>query len=187
MGVIFKDLQRVQWTRLHAAGGASARAVPALLSKAAWSDRDTARLAVDELGDLVCELGFVVQEATAPTVPFLVELAGAPHVLCKADVLELLRKIFIGRQWSAASHTFSSGTYIHLAQQLEWETAAQEAVRAGRHVYDGLLSSVDPDVAQAAAKLLRSFAEESRLSPAPRDVKPTDEAPLRSPAQGHPW
>jgi hypothetical protein len=78
MGVILKDLQRVQWTRLQAAGETSARAVPALLSKAAWSERDTARQAVEELGDLVCELGFVVQEATAPTVPFLVELVGAP-------------------------------------------------------------------------------------------------------------
>lgn len=164
MGVILKDLQRVQWTRLQAAGGASARAVPALLSKAAWSDRDTARVAVDELGDLVCELGFVVQEATAPSVPFLVELADAPHILCKADVLELLRKIFIGRQWSAASQAFSSGTGIHLAPQVGWEAAAQEAVRAGQHVFEGLTASVDPDVAQAAAKLLQSIEEDSRLS-----------------------
>ncbi|MFE0524971.1 hypothetical protein [Streptomyces sp. NPDC058954] len=105
-----------------------------------------------------------MQEATAPSVPFLVELADAPHVLCKADVLELLRKIFIGRQWSAASQAFSSGTGIHLAPQVGWEAAAQEAVRAGQHVFEGLTASVDPDVAQAAAKLLESIEEDSRLS-----------------------
>jgi hypothetical protein len=164
MGVILKDLQRVQWTSLQAAGEASARAVPALLSKAAWSDCDTARLAVDELGDLVCELGFVVQEATAPTVPFLVELAGAPHTTCKADVLELLRKIFTGRQWSAASQAFSSRHDTHLARQVGWEAAAQEAVVAGRGVFEGLTASVDPDVADAAAKLLQSIEEEAQRS-----------------------
>ncbi|MFH9712866.1 hypothetical protein ACH4MW_36880 [Streptomyces luteogriseus] len=160
MGTILRNLQRVQWTRLQAAGESTARAVPALLSKAAWSDRDTARQAVDELGDLVCELGFVVQEATAPTVPFLIELAGAPHVSCRTEVLELLRKIFTGRQWSAASQAFSSRHDTHLAQQVVWEKSAHESVLAGRHVFESLATSVDPDVAEAASKLLDALDAE---------------------------
>ncbi|MEW2615348.1 hypothetical protein AB0937_35235 [Streptomyces sp. NPDC047880] len=164
MGTILSDLQRVQWTRLQAAGESTARTVPALLSKAAWSDRDTARRAVDELGDLVCERGFVVQEATAPTVPFLIELAGAPHVSCKTEVLELLRKVFTGRQWSAASQAFSSRHDTHLAQQVAWEKATQEAVLAGRHVFESLTASVDPDVARAAAELLQFLADQAQQS-----------------------
>ena len=35
MGTILRNLQRVQWTRLQAAGESTARAVPALLSGAA--------------------------------------------------------------------------------------------------------------------------------------------------------
>ncbi|GAA0665843.1 hypothetical protein GCM10009535_51990 [Streptomyces thermocarboxydovorans] len=149
----------MQWTRLQAARGSSARTVPALLSTVAWADRETARQAVDELGDLVCELGFVVQEAAAPTVPFLIELAGAPHVTCKADVLDLLRKIYTGRQWSAASKAFSSGHRTRLARQVAWEEAARNAVLAGQHVYEGLTASVDPDVARAATDLLRAIAD----------------------------
>lgn len=164
MGTLLGNLQRVQWTHLQAAGESTARAVPALLSKAAWSDRDTARQAVDELGDLVCELGFVVQEATAPTVPFLIELAGAPHVSCRTEVLELLQKIFTGRQWNAASQAFSSRHETHLTQQVAWEKAAQESVLAGQHVFENLTASVDPDVARAAAKLLQSLAVHDQQS-----------------------
>ncbi|MEU6688187.1 hypothetical protein [Streptomyces sp. NPDC046832] len=160
MGTILRNLQRVQWTHLQAAGESTARVVPALLSKAAWSDRDTARQAVDELGDLVCELGFVVQEATAPTVPFLIELAGAPHVSCRTEVLELLRKIFTGRQWSAASQAFSSRHDTHLAQQVAWEKSAEESILAGRHVFESLATSVDPDIAEAASKLLDALDAE---------------------------
>ncbi|HEY8980775.1 MAG TPA: hypothetical protein VIU15_14440 [Streptomyces sp.] len=162
MGTVLKNLQRVPWARLQAAGESSARAVPALLSKVAWGDRATAKFAVDELMDLVCELGFVVQEVTAPTVPFLIELAGAPHVECKAEVLELLQKIFTGRQWSATSKAFTTGPVIHLEQQVGWEAAAQEAVAAGRPIFEVLASSVDPDVAQAASELLQSLAEETQ-------------------------
>ncbi|MEU4469416.1 hypothetical protein AB0G20_37960 [Streptomyces sp. NPDC024017] len=164
MGTILRDLQRVRWTRLQAAKESTARAVPALLSKAAWSDRDTARQAVDELGDLVCELGLVMQEATAPTVPFLTELAGAPHVSCRTEALELLQKIFAGRQWSAASQAFSSRHDTHLARQVAWEKSAQESVLAGRHVFEILATSVDPVVARAAAKLLQPFADHDQQS-----------------------
>lgn len=55
-----------------------ARDIPPLLSRIAYGGEDTARIAIDELGDFVCASGFVVGEATASTVPFLLELAEAP-------------------------------------------------------------------------------------------------------------
>lgn len=161
MGTILRGLQRVPWGDLQVPRG-SAKSIPALLSKTAWSDRETASLALDDLTDLVCELGFVISEATAPTVPFLIELAGAPQVMCKVEVLELLRKIFTGRQWTAASEAFSTPREIHLAQQVGWERAAQEAVAAGRSVFEGMTESIDPDVADAATKLVQAIEAEAK-------------------------
>ncbi|MFI8890474.1 hypothetical protein [Streptomyces paradoxus] len=139
----------------------SARDIPALLAKAAWADRETGSLALDDLADLVCELGFVISEATAPTVPFLLELAGAPHVACKADALTLLLAIHSSRVWSqsaAAALPRYAGNY---ADKVQWETDAREAVLAGRQVVEGLIGSVDPDVAAAAGKLIDAFRAEA--------------------------
>ncbi|MFF5964768.1 hypothetical protein ACFY64_13710 [Streptomyces collinus] len=135
----------------------SAKDIPVLLAKAAWADRETGSLALDDLADLVCELGFVISEATAPTVPFLLELAGAPHVACTADVLALLLDIYSSRVWShsaADALPRHSGDYAH---KVQWETDAHEAVLAGRPVVEGLTGSVDPDVAAAAGRLLDAF------------------------------
>lgn len=42
--------------------GASADGIRPLLSRIAYGDEDTARIAVDDLGDAICALGFVVGE-----------------------------------------------------------------------------------------------------------------------------
>ncbi|MET4926567.1 hypothetical protein P3L51_30145 [Streptomyces sp. PSRA5] len=125
----------------------SARGIPGLLGRVARAaDAETARAALEEIGERVCELRFVVCEATAYTVPFLLDLAGSPdprHLPCKADVLELLLAIVSARQWPA-----------HLTERIGWEAASHEAVRAGRAVIEGLATSVRPDVAAAASRLL---------------------------------
>lgn len=141
--------------------GGSARNIPTLLAKAAWADRESGSLALDDLADLVCELGFVISEATAPAVPFLLELAGAPHVACKADVLTLLLDIYSSRVWShsaADALPRYSGNYAH---KVQWETDAHQAVLAGRQVVEGLTGSVDPDVAAAAGRLMDAFDAET--------------------------
>ncbi|MFD8219956.1 hypothetical protein ACFV2U_41315 [Streptomyces sp. NPDC059697] len=158
MGTLLKGLQRVQWGDLGAARGATAGDIPALLSKAAWSDEGTASMAVDELADLICELGFVVQEATAPTVPFLVELAGATHMACKADVLALLLKVFNGRQWSAAAEAAPPKYDSNYTEQVGWEAASKQAERAGQPIFRELARSTDPQFAEAAAELLQAIA-----------------------------
>lgn len=161
MGSVLRGLQRVPWGDLQVVRG-SPKDIPTLLAKAAWGDREAGELALDHLADLVCELGFVIAEATAPTVPFLLELAGAPHVPCKAEVLNLLRNIYVSHVWSqalAAAGPRYTGNYVRKAQ---WETDAHRAVLAGRQVVQGLTESVDPEVAEAATKLLDAFAAEAR-------------------------
>jgi hypothetical protein len=51
----------------------------------------------------ICSVGFVVGEATAPTVPFRPELAGSPHVACTAELLTLLGSICRTDQWHSAA------------------------------------------------------------------------------------
>ncbi|MFD0312282.1 hypothetical protein [Streptomyces sp. NPDC127119] len=116
---------------------------------------------MDELGSRICELGFVVHEATASTIPFLIELAGAPHVTCRAEVLELLLSAFNGRQWSAAVQAAPAKYSGNYREQVGWEAKTQHAVRAGQAVYRGLVTATDPQVAEVAAKLVRAVGEQA--------------------------
>ncbi|MET8975948.1 hypothetical protein ABZX85_10030 [Streptomyces sp. NPDC004539] len=84
--------------------------------------------ALDELGDRICSLGFVVSEATPHVVPFLVELAGDGSVRCRADVLELIRKIYSARAWESAG---SSSSPKSLDERVAWEAARRLVVVLG--------------------------------------------------------
>ncbi len=79
MGSLLKGVSRIRWGELRDAAEAPAVGIPSLLSRIAHADEVTARLAIDELGESVCALGCVVGEVTATTVPFLLELVGAPQ------------------------------------------------------------------------------------------------------------
>ncbi|MEU9228942.1 hypothetical protein AB0D40_31810 [Streptomyces massasporeus] len=136
-----------------------------MLSKAAWSDRVTGSLALDYLADLVCELGFAITEATAPTVPFLLELAGAPHVACKAEVLQLLLNIYSSPDWSHSAADALPKYADNYTHKVQWEVTARQAVLAGRQVVEGLAGSIDPDVAEAASKLLKALDAEEPSAP----------------------
>ncbi|WP_053647602.1 MULTISPECIES: hypothetical protein [unclassified Streptomyces] len=155
MGSLLRGVSGVRWGELRYATGAAAGGVPPLLSRIAYGDESTARIAVDDLGDAICALGFVVGEATAPTVPFLLELAGSPHVACKAELLDLLGNICRADQWhSAAAATRGREDHADYRRQTGWETAARAAVHAGRPAVEGLASSVRPEEAAPARKLL---------------------------------
>ncbi|KOG32808.1 hypothetical protein [Streptomyces resistomycificus] len=159
MGSLLKGVSGVRWGELRDARQLPAGDIPPLLSRIAYGGEDTARLGIDELGDLVCALGFVVGEATASTVPFLLELAGAPQVPCKAELLELLESIYRTEQWhsSAAAAGVPKRTSFH--EQPPWEIACRVAVRAGRPIIEGLASSVRPEETEPARKLLRTMDE----------------------------
>ncbi|MFB7949342.1 hypothetical protein ACFC6L_31005 [Kitasatospora phosalacinea] len=156
MGSLLRSVSGVRWANLRDATGDPAGGIPPLLSRIAYGDQETARTAIEELGDAVCALGFVVGEATAPAVPFLVELAGAPHVACKAELLDLLGSICRTDQWHSAAATAGSGKRdTNYRQQPGWEAAARTAVHAGRSVIEGVASSVRPEEAAAARRLLQ--------------------------------
>jgi hypothetical protein len=160
VGSLLRSVSGVRWGELCDATGAAAGGIPPLLSRIAYGDEDTARIAIDELGDAVCALGFVVGEATAHTVPFLLELAGSPHVACKAEVLDLLGRICRTAQWhSAAAATQDRKHDASYRQQTGWEAASRTAVYAGRSVIEGVASSVRPEEAAPARKLLQVMDE----------------------------
>ncbi|MGW9188288.1 hypothetical protein [Streptomyces rubiginosohelvolus] len=156
VGSLLRSLSGVRWEELRDATGAAASGIPPLLSRTAYGDEDTARIAIDDLGDAICALRFVVGEATAPTVPFLLELAGSPHVACKAELLDLLGSIYRTDQWhSAAAATQDHKHDASYRQQTGWETASRTAVCAGRSVIEGVASSVRPEEATPARRLLQ--------------------------------
>jgi hypothetical protein len=159
MGSPLKGVSRVRWGELRDADGAPAAGIPALLSRIAYGDDETAVLALDELGDRVCSLGFVVGEATAATVPFLLELAGAPtpFVPCKAELLELLENIVRTEQWHSCAAAAGGPRRVNYQEQPGWEVASRAAVLAGRPVAEALALSVRPEEAVAARSLLRAM------------------------------
>ncbi|MFF8873345.1 hypothetical protein [Streptomyces massasporeus] len=162
MGSLLKGVSGIRWGELRGAGEAPAGSIPSLLSRIAYADGTTARLAIDQLGEAVCALGFVVGEATAPTVPFLLELVGAPHVPCKAELMDLLASIYRTRQWhSAAAAARDQQNYTSYQEQPGWEAAARAAVYAGRPVLEKLASSLRPEEADPARELLRVMDEAS--------------------------
>ncbi|MFJ8002720.1 hypothetical protein ACIQ7D_37455 [Streptomyces sp. NPDC096310] len=156
VGKILGGLSRVRFSGLRDANG-PAGDIPSLLSKAAWGDVESSRVALDEISDRICSLGFVVSEATAPTVPFILELAGSPQMQCKVEVLELLLKIYNAEQWSSAAEAARPEHKRNYESQVCWESMAHAAVLSGRHVVEALILSSDQAVAQAARALLSAF------------------------------
>lgn len=151
------SLGQVPWDRIRDSTG-SAAAIPLLLNRIAWGEPDTARTALGELRSRICQYGFVVEQATAATVPFLWELAHLPHVSCRAQIIRLLKDIAGARQWEK-----TATAYPKLLAQREnpvvWERAARQAVRARRSGLTHLLSERDPEIAQATAELARTLGE----------------------------
>lgn len=158
VGSPLKGVSSVRWNELRDTRQTPAGGIPPLLSGIAFGGGVTAHLAIEELGDVICALGIVVGEATAPAVPFLLELAGAPHVPCKTELLDLLGSICQTEQWHSAAAA-SGPRNKSFQEQLAWEVAARAAVLAGRPIIEGLASSVRPEEAGAARKLLQAMDE----------------------------
>ncbi|MEU6340895.1 hypothetical protein ABZ883_08085 [Streptomyces sp. NPDC046977] len=148
VGGLLKGVSKIPWGEMRDAQQDPAGGIPPLLSRIAYGDEQAARLAVDALGDVVCAMGFVVGQATSPTVPFILELAGAPHTPCKSELLDLLKSICRTEQWHSAA---AAAIY---QEQCGWEAAARAAVLLGRSVVEGLASSLRPEEAAPARELL---------------------------------
>jgi hypothetical protein len=150
-------LGQVPWGEIQDSTG-SAAAIPLLLNSVAWGNRDTAQAALDDLRKRICQYGFVVEQATAATVPFLWELAQLPEVTCRAQIIQLLRNIADARQWESTAAAYPK-LLNHRENPVVWERKARQAVRARRGALQRLLAEDDAEIAQATTELARTLGE----------------------------
>ncbi|MGW2108012.1 hypothetical protein [Streptomyces sp. NPDC001948] len=157
MGRPLKRLSAVRWGELSDATG-SAVELPALLSKLAWADEGDARDAIDELADRVCVLGFVLAEATASVIPFLIELAAIPEGNCRIEILELISAVNSTRQWADAAAAAAPQHRSSYEEKVSWEENSRAAVAASRGIIEELTQDPDVSVAAIARQLLDNLA-----------------------------
>jgi hypothetical protein len=151
------SVERVPWRDIQDSTGCAA-AIPLLLNSVACGDADTARAALAELRNRVCQYGFVVEQATAATVPFLWELAQLPHVSCRAEIIQLLKNIAGARQWESTAAVYPK-LLNHRENHVVWERKARQAVRERRGALRRLMAEEDAEIARATTELARALGE----------------------------
>lgn len=149
-------LGRVPWSEIRDSTG-PATAIPLLLAGVACGDVRTAHTALEELRKRVCQYGFVVEQATAATVPFLWELARLPQVTCRPQIVRLLRNIADARQWESVAAVYPK-VLNPPENPVVWERRARQAVRARSGALSALLADRDQGVARAATELADALA-----------------------------
>ncbi|MCZ9351854.1 hypothetical protein NGM36_19100 [Streptomyces mutabilis] len=150
-------LDGVPWSDIQDSSG-SAAAIPRLLRKVAGGDPETARAALVDLRKRICQYGFVVEQATAATVPFLWELAQRPQVNCRAQIIQLLKNIADARQWETTATVYPK-LLNHRENPVAWERAARQAVRARRGELQRLLADNDSEITRATTELARTLGD----------------------------
>ncbi|MFC8817030.1 hypothetical protein [Streptomyces rochei] len=150
-------LDGVPWGEIQDSSG-SAAAIPRLLRKVAGGDPETARAALADLRKRICQYGFVVEQATAATVPFLWELAQRPQVNCRAQIIQLLKNIADARQWETTATVYPK-LLNHRENPVAWERAARQAVRARRGELKRLLADDDSEITRATTELARTLGD----------------------------
>ncbi|WP_217140383.1 hypothetical protein [Streptomyces sp. AC627_RSS907] len=150
-------LDGVPWSEIQDSSG-SAAAIPRLLRKVAWGDAETARAALGDLRKRICQYGFVVEQATAATVPFLWDLAQRPQVNCRAQIIQLLKNIADARQWETTATVYPK-LLNHRENPVAWERAARQAVRARRDELERLLAEGDSEIERATTELARTLGD----------------------------
>ncbi|MGW7283705.1 hypothetical protein ACWGIV_36745 [Streptomyces sp. NPDC054844] len=150
-------LDGVPWSEIQDSSG-SAAAIPRLLRKVALGDAETAGAALGDLRKRICQYGFVVEQATAATVPFLWELAQRPQVSCRAQIIQLLKNIADARQWETTATAYPK-LLNHRENPVAWERAARQAVRARRDGLERLLAEGDSEIARATTELARTLGD----------------------------
>ncbi|MEU1532418.1 hypothetical protein [Streptomyces fagopyri] len=157
MKTALKDLEHIPWRELQDSTGA-ATAIPSLLTAITSGDEATAVAALVRLRQRICQYGFVVDQATAATVPFLWELAQLPQVACRVQILQLLKNIAEARQWES-----TATAYPKLLNRPEnyvgWERAARRAVRDQRGTIQRLLAEPDREVVEATRELASALTD----------------------------
>jgi hypothetical protein len=150
------ELGHVPWSAIKDSSG-SAEDIPVLLHDLAWGDEPTAKEALGGLRERICQYGFVVDQATAATVPFLWELARLPQVTCRVQIVRLLKNIADARQWESTASAYPKLLNYH-HDYVGWEREARKAVRAERGALCELLEGPDIELVEAAAELASTLA-----------------------------
>lgn len=165
---MLEGLNGVEWhTLTHAYGPATD--MPDVIQALAADDVSLRQRALEYLNDALWQSGGVTR-AAAYTVPFLIELLGAPEAREKRGIILLLARLAGGR---AASESPAGGglppdrwnAYDGKAQQ--WTSAAMEALERGTRVYLRQLYSADVEVRIATPYLLSKLPTQAKFSVPP--------------------
>jgi hypothetical protein len=162
---MLEGLDAIDWSSLtHAYGSASD--VPGLLRAWASDQPEAAREAQGALFGNIYHQG-TVYEATAPAVPFLIDLLARPKTCERVGLVALLASIAEGMSFLEVHGDLPH--YIHdmekpemkdrLAHEMQWKAQAREAVQLGAPEYWGLL--LDPTTRVAIPYLLSQLPGEA--------------------------
>jgi hypothetical protein len=159
---VLETLDSVEWAKLTHAGG-SAHDVPAMIWQLLSDKASVRERALDERGlwGTLCHQDSV-WEATAPAVPFLLELVQEPSVHDRGKILDLLSDFAEGGYEDIDEAedklpqvaTLAPEEREQRARMIGWTRQTHVAVRAGRDIYLSLLADRVLRVRRAALGVL---------------------------------
>ncbi|WP_139275353.1 hypothetical protein [Mangrovactinospora gilvigrisea] len=133
-GSILGDVSRIPWGSLSSADGNSS-AVPGLLGKLAWSDLETAKIALDDLQMLIYRDSTGVDESTSITIPFLWDIAAARRDSVSAEIISMFSDML---QNDSAQRAQKASRRPHgYEHAVRWELACH------RNIISGLSTAVE--------------------------------------------
>jgi hypothetical protein len=158
---MLEGLDAIDWSELTHAYG-SAQDVPGLLRDLA----DGSQEAISIFYGNIWHQG-TVYEATAPTVPFLLEILADPGCACRCGILALLGQLATGSSYLAAHQDLewyrnernTDEFRGQVQREHQWVRDARAAVVAGTPVYLRLVEDPAPDVRATAPTVLAVCAE----------------------------
>ncbi len=147
---MLEGLPAIDWDNLTHAYGQAGN-IPALIRGLASPDPEEWVGALSGLYDTLCHQTCTVYQATAPAVPFLIELLGHKRVRCRGGILLFLGDAARATSYLAAHSDLSADEkereteefQQQLAEELEWGRQTREAVWNGLDVYLDLLADLD--------------------------------------------
>jgi hypothetical protein len=141
---MLEELDRIDWSTVNHAYG-PATDIPAMLRTLATGDKEQRKRALWELHGNIWHQG-TIYEATAPAVPFLLELVKNRHAEL-VEILCLLALIADGQSYMAVHMELLREKRPEDEQQMlreiEWVAAAKKAVAQGWPLYMELMSDDD--------------------------------------------
>jgi HEAT repeat protein len=172
---MLQTIDQISWSQLEHAYG-PADDVPGLLRDLASPNVDMRQKAMHNLYGTIWHQG-TVYEATAYTVPFLLELLQHPVVHDKDQILILLVHLANGNSYIDVHQHLGIFQQVHaeemetsdwqaeLERELSWVRGAHDAVGNGIPIYVDLLSTGEPAVRSAAAYVLAGFTSADTIVP----------------------